>query len=186
MALEETEELISGRRIKVWYLVKALNKNEAGGLWYLQDYKATNDWPDNSDLKKTRAAFELNYTGYLEKLSAAVKDEYRFIFAVPSKKEYAVAFKAKIASKLRNARDLSNYWSKDESIRIATPHSTDEDAYKAIRLKVGANFSEVTSVLIVDDILSKGRTFRAIEKKMRENNLPRNAEIALACALWLH
>jgi predicted amidophosphoribosyltransferase len=44
------------------------------------------------------------------------------------------------------------------------------------------NFS---SILIVDDVFSRGRTATALVRKLREAGLPISSPITVACPLWM-
>lgn len=118
-------------------------------------------------------------------LAAAVSGPVDAILSPPSDfPDQAEPFRRKLSETFVSAVDLTSYLKRADDAKRAATGAGVEEVTNGLTYS-GRELHDVGSLLVVDDTFKGGTTIGAVVSLLRRHGLRHDAEIILACPLWV-
>lgn len=176
--------------VKLWYLKKG-GSDDVGLIWYLQYYRvqklykfqSNNFQSNNHEMEKSYKVNEKNFAIELAKSMEGYQFDH--IISPPTSEPFAKVYRDAIINEKGIRSDLTTTLNKAGETKAAYPNVTVEMLARSFEKTNLSDYCKVQSLLIVDDILSSGKTITALLQFMRGNGLNEYTNIGFACPLWV-
>jgi hypothetical protein len=172
----------SYRDIKIHYLCKGHKLADCGAIFYLQFIR-------NSGRIGSGASLEESYNLWLNKFTTQfaelLVEQFDTVLSPPSRYKHAAPYRDAYLNKFHGTVDLT--WSFHSAKSVLAGESPSlEDLIGDIEFVSSGNVSTIKTLLIIDDIFSRGRTVAAVLTHLHQAGLPKTCKVEVACPLWLY
>lgn len=174
------------------YLCKFIGTQNCGGLMYLQGIRsgvltslAKSSGLDNAEATAVAMTYRSMLSTFTIRLTSDIQGPVMAIVSPPSRFPFhAEPYRTTILAKFNDAIDLTDRFYRSDDKYSGNDASFD-DIFSALSYQGKGDEANITSLLIVDDIFSRGRTAAAIALKLKAAGLPQSCTVTIACPLWL-
>ena len=172
--------------IRIAYLCKRIKDGDCGGFSYLQGIRRTLklicDDPENSFAAQ---GYRVNLPSYVKRLTQLLVSSVDAVVSPPSRyPEQAAPYREAAKAKFSIALDLTDAFSRSKLVLASEGAELSEIIQGLCYVSNGVE-SAISSLLIVEDVFSRGRTSAALLVHLRSAGLPPSCEVQVACPLWI-
>lgn len=134
---------------------------------------------------ETIARRERDYASRLVSFAAHFSEPMDVLVSPPSTRpELIVPYRQALSKKFPDAIDRTEAFTSDGSVS-STHGASYEELLASISYKPFGDESKLNSIVIVNDVLARGRTVAAIIHRLKEAELSPTCSITIACPLWV-
>ncbi len=173
-------------KVKLIYLGKQ-GPNKPSPLSYLQSIRsgvlaaASGNKPEETTIAM---AYHNKLDEYTARLASEVPVPNMAIFSPPSRFTHALPYREAMINIWPDIVDLTSRFKRDEKYPSGQ-NATSDEIFNNLQYEATGYESSFTTVLVVDDIFSRGRTVAAAIEKLRQAGVGDDCDFTVACPLWV-